>query len=52
MNDQIEEIFVRLENRLKSVDFKGYDPYDILNCRFISKNVPNTKILLLLLTFS
>lgn len=48
MNDQIEEIFVRLENHLRFTDFKGYDPYDMLNCKFISHNVTNTKILLIL----
>jgi len=48
MIDQLENLIIELEHHIKSNDFKGYDPYDILNCKFISKKVHNTKILLIL----
>lgn len=31
MIDQLENIFIKLENHIKSTDFKGYDPHDALN---------------------
>ena len=45
MKDKIENILYRLENYVTTTGFKGYDPYDVLNCKFISKKVHNTKIL-------
>lgn len=48
MKNQLEDIFYKLEDHLKSTDFKGYDPHDALNSKFISKKVHNTKILLIL----
>ena len=31
INKQLDKILIKLENHLKSTDFKGYDPYDALN---------------------
>ena len=31
MNEQLNHIFLKLEDHLKSSDFKGYDPHDALN---------------------
>ena len=34
--------------KTKQNNYCGWDPYDILNCRYISKKIHNTKILLIL----
>ena len=31
MNEQINNILIKLENHIKFTDFKGYDPHDALN---------------------